>query len=171
MSCASTFGFVGERGSFGRYLRELPDPLVAWADVLLHGALKRNAIVSNWCFVICIWCFWIGAFTGAFSYFMTSWIMTHHISAHGFETQAATTKNSIRQTSEVWCRHLKSVWASHWLVPLRTFYRLFLSYGLFRFLVENCVFCIVGWDLLDLLLSSQPRPGSVCLSRFLHFAT
>ena len=37
MPCASNFGFVGERRSCGGYLRKLPDPLVALADVFLHG--------------------------------------------------------------------------------------------------------------------------------------
>ena len=33
--CGLTFGSVGERGSFGRYLRELPAPLVAMGQCLV----------------------------------------------------------------------------------------------------------------------------------------
>ena len=54
--CGLTFGSVGERGSFGRYLRELPGPLVAMGRclvaLLVHGShccLLQKGIASWWC--------------------------------------------------------------------------------------------------------------------------
>ena len=48
---------------------------------------------------------------------------SHRHHRHTMETQPDTTKTPPDGTAEGWCAQKKLVWAAHWLVALRTFYR------------------------------------------------